>query len=1483
MTVTENQALAELTRELPEVRRAMVFAPHPDDEVFGCAGALVLLQRRSVKISVVIATDGSLGGTADGSSLAGLRAEESRQAAKVLGLDQPQFWNLADRSLAQDPKLSARILETLSAWDPQLIMLPAPSEIHPDHQALAEAGVAALRQLGGDRWVMFYEVSFPLSAPNLILDISDCMALKEQAMRCFVTQLKEQSYDAQIAGLNRYRSYHLGPQVISAEAYYLTRLDGLLGGLQAYFDWQIRYRHMLAEKEDVLTGLREEIAALTRSVSAQQQALAESEKAFAAQSQTVRRLEAEMALGNRARALLQAEIDALLASTSWRITAPARSLSRNTRNGLRLLGALPRIVRRQGGVAATVGKTVRIVMREGFSGLALRASIALARQRNAPRPFDPGTSTEPRPLPVPYYIDPRLDRTRIQLDNSPSLAIHIHLFHVDMLPEFSARLQAMPLPCDYYLSVPEKADAEVIRKQWARAMPTARKVVVENVPNRGRDIAPLIVQFGARLSRYEIVGHFHTKKSPHNPALKHWGTQILDLLIGAPGASGGRIAHILALLQEPASVVYPEGNMAILKDRTGWAENRAWAEQLLKKHTRISIDEFSSVEFPEGSMFWARAEAVRELLGLPLGYDDFPGEPLPADCSIAHAIERLILVFASQSSGTPYRLHQGDSIRDYREYEPQRDYRGTRVNNDIQVLSYYLPQFHPIPENDLWHGKGFTEWTKVRAATPLFRGHYQQHIPHPDLGYYLLDTPAVLKQQADMMLKAGVHGQVFYHYWFTGKLILEEPARMLLDNPDIPMPFCFCWANENWTRRWDGNEQEILLRQEYSAEDARAFIRYLIPFFRDARYIRVENRPMLFVYRPASLPGDGEYVRIWREECLSADVEEPYIVAVLTRGAESPAQFAMDGGAERVLHDWTAGAVQDMRASLSAYTPLEGSVLDYGEVASHYCAQPSSDHFTHFRSLIPHWDNTARYANDAYMVHGSSPLRFQEWLEHIIAAERQNLPADRRFVLINAWNEWAEGAHLEPDTRYGYAYLNAVGRALSGIRYGRDPMPNAVDVSALTMHLSLPGYIQNQLRGDSALDAQFRKSLAQSTILRKMAAILTDAESDYSDVVPGIVRGERDKAQFVLEVRRLALLSQRTIASMVELACANPGSVVIPNAYEDSLELLAPHANGSVHLHEAFSAPLILIPQSVTASGYKNCRLAGSAYCVVVPPAMHSRSNWPEVTTIIRFHKSSDLRLLEKALLCLAAMRECIVTPLLAVQDLDTRQLDAVRQLLAELPFGEGAAPRVEIYHSPGGSGDLRSKMLNESLRKVRTRYAAFLDYDDLLMPHAYAWLLDRLNATGKAVSFGRVFSTTCDASTGQLLERRRVYEYGYSYQDYFHLNHAPLHSFMLDLERIDLSGVIYHDDQRYLEDYLLTLQLFTPANADWESLAANHYIGDYMHYIDRDQTLAIEDSAARQEILDSPEYQMCEDRIRQLKTKLANAASGSSSTDAAG
>jgi hypothetical protein len=234
-------------------------------------------------------------------------------------------------------------------------------------------------------------------------------------------------------------------------------------------------------------------------------------------------------------------------------------------------------------------------------------------------------------------------------------------------------------------------------------------------------------------------------------------------------------------------------------------------------------------------------------------------------------------------------------------------------------------------------------------------------------------------------------------------------------------------------------------------------------------------------------------------------------------------------------------------------------------------------------------------------------------------------------------------------------------------------------------------------------------------------------------------------------------------------------------------------------------------------------------------------------------------------------MMQCIVQPFIAAQDLSPEQIINLEKLLQKIPWVEGYSPLVDHYKSLNGTGDLRSKMLNESLKKVKSQYAAFLDFDDLLLPYAYGWLINRLKLTGKAVAFGRVYATNHTSKDGRLVDRTRLYEYGYSYEEFLDHNHAPLHSFILDLGQLDLSNIIYFDDQKYMEDYLLTLQLFSKENADWEGLKSNFYIGDYIHSVDREHTLALTNEQERLSLLESQEYIICDQRICDIRNKIKN------------
>jgi lipopolysaccharide biosynthesis protein/protein-L-isoaspartate O-methyltransferase len=1169
----------------------------------------------------------------------------------------------------------------------------------------------------------------------------------------------------------------------------------------------------------------------------------------------------------------KSHIQQIMASRSWKLTQPMRSLF----GSMRLAHGGVRLAQRKIGRDGLTKTVVQVLHEARQDGVGTVCRMIATKGAQTPRFNDKEAlgvheKKSPNVSVVPYYIDPNLESPGPESIGTFSLAVHLHVFYVDMLQDLCERLANIRRPFDLYVSVCHGASRSDVKRQLRAQLPHARKVSVKRVPNRGRDIAPLIVTFGKALSRYDIIGHFHTKKSVHNHDLQTWCRDILDLLLGQPGSNGAHVGHIFKQLMTSAKVVFPEGRREIIQDRERWGGNREIAQTILQRHTQWSVEDFPVIEFPEGSMFWARSATVRNMLSLPLTFEDFPPEPIEADGTLAHAIERLILAFAASHEGRNLRLHKGDSIPDYRFYEPQEDFSRSIIHSDIKVLSFYLPQFHPIPENDEWHGQGFTEWVKVRSALPLFRGHYQQHIPHNDIGYYLLESPDTLRKQAELMKKAGVYGQVFYHYWFNGRLILEQPAQKLLANPDIQMPFCFCWANENWTRRWDGNESEILLAQDYSEKDAEEFIRYLIPFFQDKRYIRIDERPVLFVYRPSSIPDVQMYLKVWAKECHAHGIKDPYVVAVLTRGAKTPLEFGMDAGVERVLHDWTAGSVPDIRDSLQQYTAMNGSALSYPAVADFYSSQTEAKDFTYFRSIIPMWDNTARYGAEAFVVHGSTPEYFQKWLEKLVGYSKKTLPEDRRFLLVNAWNEWAEGAHLEPDSRFGYSYLNSVGRALSDIEYSDQFTTPGSAGTSLIVHLDLPPCFKSHLERDPDFARRFSLLLSNSSI---MAAYDVTIDEDSAELVPGVQRSTRANADFIVEFRQPAFFSTKCIEELIQFARCKSESVTVPNFY-GSEALVKVSSNNSVESFDAYFSPIVVYPGRMPDGGFKNFRMCSHAPCFLTGTNTMPDFELPVVTTVIRFHTSADLNLLAHALGCLVAMRNCICVPLVATQDLTPSQVEELSALLASFPWHANHPPIVRHYQSPQGNTDIRSRMLNESLRQVRSQYAAFLDYDDLLMPHAYEWLIDRLKHTGKAVAFGRVYSTTYSVSRSLFIERTKGYEYGYSYADFLRQNHAPLHSFLLDLSKLDVSALLYHEEQRYMEDYFLTLQLFTEQNCDWESLRFNCYIGDYIHSVDRPHTLAFTDDAERQKILKDSAYVSCENHITNLRLALLE-ASGSS------
>jgi glycosyltransferase involved in cell wall biosynthesis len=361
-------------------------------------------------------------------------------------------------------------------------------------------------------------------------------------------------------------------------------------------------------------------------------------------------------------------------------------------------------------------------------------------------------------------------------------------------------------------------------------------------------------------------------------------------------------------------------------------------------------------------------------------------------------------------------------------YEPAALGMPAPINPKVKLIAFYLPQFHPIPENDAWWGRGFTEWTNVTKALPRFVGHTQPQLPE-DLGFYDLRNPDVLRKQAELARQYGIGGFCFHHYWFNGRRLLEKPLELLLANPDIDINFCINWANENWTRRWDGLEQDVLMAQAHSPEDDIAFVRSLLPIVRDPRYIRIGGRPLIMIYRPGLLPDPIGTVRRWRMEFARAGLEDPYVVMAQAFHEHDPRRFGIDAAAEFPPHK--VATTPPINSSLQFLDAgFTGHVLDYEAVAEHACSEPAPP-YKLFRGVAPSWDNEARKPGRGFALAHSTPAKYGAWLSaacHKAMAEAGH--PDESIVFINAWNEWAEGTHLEPDRHFGHAYLRETARVL---------------------------------------------------------------------------------------------------------------------------------------------------------------------------------------------------------------------------------------------------------------------------------------------------------------------------------------------------------------------------------------------------------------------------------------------------------------------
>ena len=341
----------------------------------------------------------------------------------------------------------------------------------------------------------------------------------------------------------------------------------------------------------------------------------------------------------------------------------------------------------------------------------------------------------------------------------------------------------------------------------------------------------------------------------------------------------------------------------------------------------------------------------------------------------------------------------------------------------IKPLAIYLPQYHPIPENDAAWGEGYTEWTNVKKAKPLFEGHYQPHIPHDDVGYYDLRDPEVLVKQAAMAKEYGIYGFAFYHYWFNSKRLLNLPLDNMLKLGKPDFPFCYIWANEPWSRRWDGSEHEIIQAQTHSLEDDLNHIRFLCEHvFSDQRYIQINGKPMFIVYRTELFPDIKQTATIWREEVRRYGFKDLFLLRVEShRKGINPLEIGFDASmdfpdfsmcASKMIHNggWTT--------------------MEYGQnIVNQILYETRS--YPKFRTVFPCWDNSPRRKHKGTIFINDNIGLFEFALREAIDDTKQKFESVQQFFFINAWNEWGEGCHIEPDHKNGYGYLETISKVLN--------------------------------------------------------------------------------------------------------------------------------------------------------------------------------------------------------------------------------------------------------------------------------------------------------------------------------------------------------------------------------------------------------------------------------------------------------------------
>jgi lipopolysaccharide biosynthesis protein len=615
----------------------------------------------------------------------------------------------------------------------------------------------------------------------------------------------------------------------------------------------------------------------------------------------------------------------------------------------------------------------------------------------------------------------------LSLEQPQKVAVVMHVFYTELVDELIEQLAFIPVDFDLIITNASDQQIEIDRSR----LPHARSVFVLPTPNLGRDIFPLVSVVNSGLLRdAELVLKVHTKASPWRESHEdlagsggEWRASFLAQLLG----SEQNVREILGAFAEDRRLgaITSDGNVL---GPEFWGGDEAIARALLRR-LEMRLDP-TTLRFPAGSMYWIRAFSLQGLRALSLTAADFEPESGQVDGTTAHAIERLVGILTEEAGLT---LGERSAMA-----LPAGDSSWTRFSAEHEALAlcraipFYLPQFHAFEQNDRWWGPGFTEWTNVASGKPVFAGHRQPLLPS-ELGFYDLSHDDIRVKQAELAREHGIAGLMYYYYWFAGKRVMSMPLERLVAS-SLDQPFCIMWANENWTRRWDGREKDVIIGQDYDKVPAEDFIDDVLPLLADHRYMRVNGRAILAVYRITQMPDYAEVIETWRERARAAGIGELHLLSVdvgeVFDGLDrSSGDTVVDGHLAFPPHNLFWGWMQFK--GLDVNHRFQGHLLSYKQMVEDAEKRAASleEDTSFYPGVMMNFDNTARRQWNPDIWWGSNPYTFRRWVAAVVDG-LQSRPEDERLLFINAWNEWAEGTVLEPSTQFGRSYLQAVRSAI---------------------------------------------------------------------------------------------------------------------------------------------------------------------------------------------------------------------------------------------------------------------------------------------------------------------------------------------------------------------------------------------------------------------------------------------------------------------